>query len=260
VEGVHAVRELLVAGRRKVKEVWIGRMQAGNAVRSLGPEVEEIVALAEAGGVPLRFVSAQTVLEAARSAAPQGVIAWAEPLRPVPLASLLERPSDSTPPFILVLEAVTDPGNTGSLARSALLAGATGMVLPRHRAALVTPAMAKAAAGAVEHLKIALVPGVPAALTQLSGAGVWSVGLDPSSRVAIDEVELFCEPVALVLGSEGRGLSRLTRQRCDLLASIPQSGPLDSLGVAAAGAVACFSVAQKRRHRRPGDAEARPAR
>ena len=120
------------------------------------------------------------------------------------------------------------------------------MVLPRHRAAHVTPAVAKAAAGAVEYFPISVVSGLPAALSELKQAGVWTVGLDAEANQPVFGLELAVEPVCLVFGAEGRGLARLVRQRCDALVSIPQLGRLASLNVAAAGAVACFEVARQR--------------
>jgi 23S rRNA (guanosine2251-2'-O)-methyltransferase len=105
----------------------------------------------------------------------------------------------------------------------------------------------KAAAGAVEHLPIAVVAGVPAALSELSAAGVWTVGLDAGAKRSIWELEVATEPLALVLGAEGSGLSRLVSRRCEVLVRIPTSGPLPSLNVAAAAAIACFEVSRLRR-------------
>ena len=139
-----------------------------------------------------------------------------------------------------MLDGVTDPGNFGSLLRSAACAGATGVVIARHRSAPLTPAALKSAAGAVEKVPIAVAAGIPAALQQLAKAGVWTVGLDPAGPADLWQTTLLDVPVALVLGSEGAGLSCLVGQRCDVLARIPQSGVVESLNVAAAGAVACF--------------------
>ncbi|MEL7207781.1 MAG: RNA methyltransferase, partial [Actinomycetota bacterium] len=125
-------------------------------------------------------------------------------------------------------------------------AGATGVVLPRHRAARVTPTVAKAAAGAIEHLPIATVGGIPAALARLVELGVWTVGLDQDGDQPLWDLAVATEPVALVFGAEGRGLSRLARERCDTVVSVPQMGRLDSLNVSAAAAVACFEVARRR--------------
>jgi 23S rRNA (guanosine2251-2'-O)-methyltransferase len=146
----------------------------------------------------------------------------------------------------LALDGVSDPQNLGALLRTAEVAGVTGVVLPRHRAAHVTPTVAKAAAGAIEYLPIALVAGLPAALATMAGAGVWTVGLDPSAAEPLWSLALGAEPVAVVLGAEGAGLSRLAGQRCDVRLSIPQAGQVDSLNVAAAGALAMFEVARRR--------------
>ncbi|MBO0747707.1 MAG: 23S rRNA (guanosine(2251)-2'-O)-methyltransferase RlmB, partial [Acidimicrobiaceae bacterium] len=149
-------------------------------------------------------------------------------------------------PFLVVLDGVTDPHNLGAVMRSALSAGATGLVIGRHRAARLTPTAVKAAAGAAEHLPIALVGGIPAALNELRSAGVWTVGLDASGSGTVWELEVATEAVALVLGAEGRGLSSLVRQRCEVVVGIPMAGPLESLNVSAAAAVACFEVARRR--------------
>jgi 23S rRNA (guanosine2251-2'-O)-methyltransferase len=145
-----------------------------------------------------------------------------------------------------VLDGVTDPHNLGALLRTAVAAGMTGAVLGRHRSAHVTPTVAKAAAGAVEHLPMALVAGIPAALADMARAGVWSVGLATDGDRSIDDLDLGDQALALVLGSEGKGLSRLVRQRCDVLAAIALRGPVESLNVAAAGAVAAFTFARAR--------------
>ena len=181
----------------------------------------------------------------ARTEGAQGVLAMAAPLSPVDLDDLVV-PISGTPPFLLLLDGVTDPGNLGAVLRSAEGAGVTGVVLPRHRAAHVTPTVTKAAAGAVEHLRMALVAGLPAAMTALRDHGVWIVGLDAGGDTSIHDLTVAAEPVALVLGAEGSGLSRLVRERCDTVASIPLQGTLASLNVAAAAAVACFEIARRR--------------
>jgi 23S rRNA (guanosine2251-2'-O)-methyltransferase len=124
----------------------------------------------------------------------------------------------------------------------------TGLVVARHRSAHVTPTVAKVAAGAIEHLPIAVVPGIPNSLRQLHELGVFTVGLDGTSSNSIYDLPSEASgPVALVLGAEGKGLADLTRRRCSTLVSIPQHGSLPSLNVAVAGAVACFELARIRR-------------
>ena len=219
------------------------------------PIVEHIVELAREQRSAVREVSRAELDSTARTEAPQGVVAMADPVPEADLAELVEnRRADSAAdqrrgagaPFLLVLDGITDPGNFGAILRTAECAGVTGVVLRSHRSARITPTVAKAAAGAVEHLRFAVVPGIPAALRTLSSRDVWTVGLDAAGPRPLHELELAGEAVALVLGSEGRGLSRLVAQRCDVLASIPVHGVLGSLNVAAAAAVACFEMARRR--------------
>jgi len=239
VEGRQSVRELLLARRRRVREIWLLAEQDPSDV------VADIVELAEAERVPVRSVGRSKFFAEARCEAPQGVLAKAAPLEPTPLEDLAV-PRGSTAPFLVAVDGVTDPGNLGALLRSAECAGATGIVLPRHRAVHVTPTVTKAAAGAVEHLRFAVVGGLPAALQQLTSRGVWVVGLDGEAPTGLWDLPAADGPIALVLGAEGSGLSRLVRQRCDELVQIPLNGALGSLNVSVAGALACFEVARAR--------------
>ncbi|MCY3618136.1 MAG: 23S rRNA (guanosine(2251)-2'-O)-methyltransferase RlmB [Acidimicrobiaceae bacterium] len=238
VEGRQAVRELLLAGRRRTRSVMLARGL------DPAPIVEHIVELAREQRASVREVSRSELDATARTESPQGVVALADPLPEADLADLVG--DRAGVPFLLALDGITDPGNFGAVLRTAECAGVTGVVLPRHRSARITPTVAKAAAGAIEHLRFAVVPGIPSALRTLSSHHVWTVGLDAAGPRPLHELELSGERVALVLGSEGRGLSRLVAQRCDVLASIPLRGTLGSLNVAAAAAVACFEIARRR--------------
>lgn len=239
VEGRQAVRELLSAGRRRVRELWVAEGLDASAVMT------EILDLAAARRVPVRRVGRGRLDTMAGTEAPQGVLARAAPLVEADLDDL-GRTGPGLAPFLLALDGITDPHNLGALLRTAECAGATGALLPRHRAAHITPTVTKAAAGAIEHLPMAIVAGLPAALARLRRAGVWTVGLDADAEQSVYDLTLGTEPVALVLGAEGSGLSRLARQRCDVAVRIPQRGTLPSLNVAAAGAVACFELARRR--------------
>jgi 23S rRNA (guanosine2251-2'-O)-methyltransferase len=240
VEGRQAVRELLIAGRRRVREIWL------LAEQDPAPILEDIIALASAERVTLREVGRSKFFAQARCEAPQGVLAMAAALDEVDLDELATSRPGSPPPFLVMVDGVTDPGNLGALLRSAECAGATGIVLPRHRAVHITPTVTKAAAGAVEHLRCAVVGGLPAALAELRKQGVWVVGLDGDGEGSLWSMPAADGPIALVLGAEGSGLSRLVRQRCDAVVAIPLLGSLTSLNVAAAGALACFEVARAR--------------
>jgi 23S rRNA (guanosine2251-2'-O)-methyltransferase len=257
VEGRQAVAELLAAGRRKVLDVWV------DADAPAAPVLARIADLADEAGVPLRRVSGARLMAEARTDAPQGVLAHARPLREADLDELCRplrsghagqplrsghagREGRNGPPFLLALDGVTDPQNLGGLLRTAEGAGVTGAVLPRHRAVHVTPAVTKAAAGAIEHVPLALVSGLPAALSRVRDAGVWVVGLDPGAGDSLYDLTVADEAVLVVLGAEGRGLSRLVRERCDVLVGIPLRGRIPSLNVAAAGALALFEVSRRR--------------
>lgn len=248
VEGRQAVRELLLAGTRTVREVLLADDldQAGI--------LDDITTLARELHVPVRTLPRRRLANEASSSAPQGVIARADPLPERSLDKLAANPAA----FLLVLDGITDPGNLGALLRTAECAGVTGVILPRHRAAHITPTVTKASAGAIEHLPIALVGGVPSALSDLAAANVLTIGLDAGGDgVIFDLPPAAAGPVALVLGAEGPGLSRLVRKRVDLLVAIPLFGELNSLNVATAGAVACFELV---RHREAGAAHDHGAR
>ena len=218
------------------------------------PIVDDIIELARDQRVAVKEVSRTELAATARSESPQGVVALADPVPDTELGDLIARSIDGAAgggaalpaPFLLALDGVTDPGNFGAILRTAECAGVTGVVVPRHRAVRITPTVAKAAAGAVEHLQFASVAGLPAAMRTLSEQDVWTVGLAAAGSMHLHELELSGQPVALVLGAEGRGLSRLVAQRCDVLVSIPLGGVLGSLNVAAAAAVACFEIARRR--------------
>lgn len=243
VEGRQAVRELLIAGKRKVTEVWI----VADAEPS--PILQDIAELAEGMRVPIRDVGRAKFFAKARCEAPQGVLAMAAPLDEAELADLATTPGPTgQPPFLVALDGVTDPGNLGAVLRSAECAGVTGVVLPRHRAVHVTPSATKTAAGAVEHLPMTLVGGLPAGLAELRKQGVWLIGLDGAADKMLYELApaTLTQPVCLVFGAEDRGLSRLVRQRCDEVVAIPLEGHLASLNVSAAAALACFEVSRAR--------------
>ncbi len=248
VEGRRAVRELLAAGRRPVHDVWM----ADDLEPS--PLLDEIERLAAKRHARVLIVPRRRLEAEARTDAPQGVVAHAGPLAETDLDDLCT-PRHGVAPLLVVFDGVTDPHNLGSLLRTAECAGVTGIVVPRHRAAHVSPTVTKVAAGAVEHLAMAVVPGVPNALQRMTQAGVTTIGLDADADASLFElagghgaagVVDVTGPLALVIGAEGKGLALLTRKRCQLLVSIPQHGTIESLNVAAAGAVAFFEVARAR--------------
>ena len=242
--------ELLAAGRRPVVDVWLD--DSAEPAPILG-RIEELAAMRR---VPVRRLGRARLAAEARTDACQGVLAHARPLPEADFDELCRSPARPRgpaateggvePPFLLALDEVTDPQHLGALLRTAEAAGVTGVVLPRHRAVHVTPVVTKAAAGAVEHVPIAVVGGLPASLARATDLGLWIVGLDPAGPDSLFELTVADAGVVLVLGAEGRGLSRLARQRCDTLVAIPLRGALPSLNVAGAGALALFEIARRR--------------
>jgi 23S rRNA (guanosine2251-2'-O)-methyltransferase len=233
VEGRRAVLELLRAGRRPVRSVSVSSGARDDAA------LDEIRELA---GSALKVVGADRIDALARTDAPQGVVARAAPIRVADIDEMLGEPDA----FVVALDGVSDPRNLGAVARVAETAGATGLVLPRHRGAPITPTVTKAAAGALEYLPVAIVGGIPAALERARRAGCWTIGLDAEGDRSLFDLELADQPLVLVLGSEGRGMARLTSARCDVLVSIPMYGSIESCNVAAAAAIACHEIARRR--------------
>lgn len=257
VEGRHAVRELLLADARPTREVFL---VAGQDPADI---LNHIIDLADEAKIPIREISRSRFETMTHTQAAQGVIAKAAPLRPQPLEDLVKSasavgspssvgpaspsaPANPPKPFLVLVDGVTDPHNLGALIRSAEAAGVTGFVFSRHQSSRITPTVTKVAAGAVEHLPMAQVNSIAGAVRDLKKLGVWVVGLDEASETSVWDMNLAGEPVALVLGSEGKGLSRLVRESCDLLISIPLSGMISSLNVSAAGAIAAFVVQHQR--------------
>ncbi|HEY5011263.1 MAG TPA: 23S rRNA (guanosine(2251)-2'-O)-methyltransferase RlmB [Acidimicrobiia bacterium] len=233
VEGRRAVFELLRAGTREVRSVAL----------SEGVERDDTIdAIVAAAGSKLQMVPADRLRAMAQTDAPQGVVARADPLRSADFDALLADPLA----FLVVLDGVTDPRNLGAIVRAAETAGVTGIVMAKHRSAPVSATAAKTAAGAIEYVPFALVGGIPAALERAKRAGVWCVGLDGDGETTVSALPFARDPLAVVLGAEGRGLSTLAKRRCDLLACIPMRGAIESLNVAAAAAVACHEIARRR--------------
>ncbi len=227
--------ELLRAERRRTSKILISENQEPSSV------LDQIEREAQRRRTPVQIVSRARLDKEARTEGHQGVIAFADAIDTVGLSTLI---SDDA--FLIVADGLTDPRNLGAILRSADGAGVTGVVLPRHRSARITPAVTKTAAGAIEHLRFAEVGGVPATLATLASAGFLIVGLAGESSTSLYDLDLANGPVALVVGGEQNGLGQLVRKRCSVLASIPQRGVLSSLNAGVATSVAAYEVARQR--------------
>ena len=228
IYGIRPVVEALGSGRRKVLEV----------VDAVGNE--EVANAAGARNVEVRRASRQRVEELARSEAHQGVAASVEPYPYSGLEEILFPPE----PLVLVLDGVTDPRNLGAVLRAADAAGASGVVIPRNRAVGVTPAAVKASAGASEHVRVARVTNLRRAVDTMKETGLWVYAAEAGGKPYM-ELDL-AGAVALVLGSEGRGVRRLVREGCDGTVSIPMLGAVESLNVSVACAVLLYEARRSR--------------
>jgi 23S rRNA (guanosine2251-2'-O)-methyltransferase len=224
--GRNPVHEALLARRRRVHRIWA----------TTGAAKEPWLAKERVDAATGEDLEAR-----AGSRDHQGVVAEVDAYPYADLADLLARPE----PLLVALDEVQDPQNVGAICRTAEAAGATGLVLPERRAAHVTPAVAKASAGAVEHVPVAVVPNLARYLQEIKRDDLWIYGAAGDAPQTLWDVDLR-GGVVVVLGAEGRGLRPLVRRRCDALISIPLSGEVASLNVSAAAAVFLFEAKRQR--------------
>lgn len=227
VYGRNAVREAL-RGRREILELWVSeRAQAALPWLSDGPraQVHKERELTDASGSPDH----------------QGVVAWAAPYAYADAWEL----AGADRPLLVCLDQVTDPRNLGAVARSALGAGATGVIVPAHGAARVTPAVCRSSAGAVEHLAVAVVPNLARYLAEVKRDDLWVFAAVADGGASMWQTDLT-GGVALVLGAEGRGVRPFVRRTCDALVSIPLETGVESLNVSVAAALLLFEARRQR--------------
>lgn len=235
IYGRRAVLETLRAGRRSVRRVLLAQ-----GVKQQADIIGEIMAAARERGCPV-VESPRQAFDVAGDVNHQGVMAEAAPYPYVDLEDLLSVPGER---LYLALDHLQDVQNLGTLLRTAEAMAVTGVILPERRAAGITPAVVNASSGAVEHLRVALVANLVQALERLKQSGVWVVGLDAApGAVSLPGADLS-GALALVVGAEGEGLSRLVRQTCDWLLAIPMHGRIASLNAAVAGSIILVAARQ----------------
>ena len=228
VYGIRPAVEALKSGRRRVFEV----------IDAVGDE--KVAEAAAARGVDVKRASHQRVDELARGGVHQGVVARVEPYPYSGLEEILSTPE----PLVLVLDGIIDPRNLGAVLRAADGAGASGVVIPKDRAVGVTAAAVKASAGASEHVRVARETNLRRAMDKMKKAGLWVYAAEVGGT-PYTELDL-AGAVALVLGSEGRGVRRLVREGCDGAVSIPMIGAVESLNVSVASAVLLYEARRRR--------------
>ncbi len=240
VAGIHSVRAALKFGTEGVAELWLERTRRDR-------RLSEVADLARQAGVKVRQVDRDELDGAAEGANHQGVLAWVR----VPaaraeqdLTALLDRLQ--TPPFLLLLDEVQDPHNLGACLRTAEAAGVQAVIAPRDNAVGLTPVVCKVASGAAETLPYIQVTNLARVMDALKERGIWLIGTAGEAAEDLYGVDLR-GPLGLVLGSEGSGLRRLTRERCDALVRLPMLGQVESLNVSVAAGVCLYEALRQRR-------------
>jgi 23S rRNA (guanosine2251-2'-O)-methyltransferase len=238
IYGINAVGEALKSRGRGFEYVGVARERHDQRVQRIIDECRR-------QGVAVRFVPRRDIERLAGNSSHQGVIAVTSAKIYTGVDEILERKRGEHA-LVLVLDGVEDPHNLGAIIRTADGAGADGVLIPERRAAGVTATVAKASAGAVEHVPIAKITNVARTLEELKTRNLWTVGLDERASQDYDTLDYNLD-CALVLGAEGQGLHELVRKRCDFLVSIPMLGRVASLNVSVAAAVVLYEIARQRR-------------
>lgn len=240
VFGVHAVKAMLERGEA-LREIWV---QDGDAERRLGDVIEQ----ARSRGARLKTLPRDELDRLAQGAAHQGIIAFCAPLAPESEESLwlqLKAWPHDRPPLLLVLDGVTDVHNMGACLRSADAAGVHGVIVPKDRSAPLNATVRKVACGAAESVPVYQVTNLARAMRRLQEHGVWITGTAGEAEHSLFEVD-FVGPAALVMGAEGKGMRRLTREACDRLVKLPMAGQVSSLNVSVAAGICLFEVVRQR--------------
>ena len=238
VYGLNAVLEALQAG------VAAERLLMAETLK--GPKREQIVALAKRLNVPVRLVSRETVERAARSDKTQGVLLYLKAFEYATLEDILSRSTArQEPPLLALLDGIEDPHNLGAILRAADGAGLHGVILPKRRAVGVTATVLKTSAGAALHVPVARVSNLAYTIEALKQRDIWVVGADQNAEHVLFETDLTL-PLGFVIGSEGKGLHRLVREKCDFLVRIPMFGQVNSLNAAVAAALLFFEARRQR--------------
>jgi 23S rRNA (guanosine2251-2'-O)-methyltransferase len=240
IYGINPVTEALKARGRLLE--WVGVTKERHDLR-----LQRIVEDCRKQGVAVRFLTRQEIERMTHDHGHQGVLAVTSAKHYNDLDDLLAEKKGSHS-LIVVLDGIEDPHNLGAILRTADAAGADGVVIPERRAVGVTAAVAKASAGASEHLRIAKVTNIARTLEELKSKNLWTVGLDERGTQRYDALDYKMD-CAVVLGAEGKGMHDLVRKKCDFLISIPMLGKVPSLNVSVAAAVVLYEIVRQRRQK-----------
>ncbi len=238
IYGINAVSEALKARGRAIQYVAVARERHDARLQKLIEECKH-------AGVSVRLMPKQDIERLAGSGGHQGAVAITSAKQYCDVEDLLSKRRGQHA-LLVVLDGIEDPHNLGAIMRTADAAGADGVVIPERRAVGVTSTVAKASAGASEHLPVAKVTNIGRALEEIKAANVWTVGLDERAPQTYDSIDYMMD-CALVLGAEGKGVHDLVRKKCDFLVSIPMLGKVPSLNVSVAGAIVLYEIVRQRR-------------
>lgn len=236
--GKNPVKEALRADR-PIQKIFIGKFKGKDNA------IDKIISLAKEKGVPYHWADNYTLQKYAKFS--QGVVAIAEGKKYADYLEFLETAKEKKePPFVLILDSIEDPQNLGAIIRTADAAGVHGVIIPKNRAAGVTPTISKTSAGAIEHVPVAQVANLSSTINELKEQGLWIVGIDHNGSNKMSEVD-FNLPVAVVIGGENKGIAPLVRSRCDFIVRIPMRGKISSLNASVAAAIMMYEVYRKRK-------------
>ena len=238
VYGLHAVNAVLERAPERVLELWIAQPRSVARLNDLKDRALQ-------AGVRVQSVGGEALAKLVGEVAHQGAVAAVRPLKAWDEHDLLEALKTVADPLLLILDGVTDPHNLGACLRTADAAGVQAVLIPKDRAATVDGVVRKVAAGAAEFVPVASVTNLARTIDRLKERGIWVVGTDGEAEQTLYAADLK-RPLALVLGGEGDGMRRLTRERCDFLVRIPMAGRVESLNVSVAAGVALFEALRQR--------------
>lgn len=237
IEGRNAVMEALRSGR-SVDKIYV-------LMGSHDGPIQSIVREAKKHDTIISFVSKERLNQISETGNHQGVIALAASYEYATVEGILKKAEEKgEPPFLILLDGIEDPHNLGAILRTANLAGAHGVIIPKHRAVGLTATVAKTSAGAINYTPVAKVTNLGAVIDQLKKEGLWFVCADMGGTKMYD-LDLK-GPIGLVIGNEGGGVSRLVREKCDFIASIPMKGDIDSLNASVATGVLAYEIVRQR--------------
>jgi 23S rRNA (guanosine2251-2'-O)-methyltransferase len=238
IEGRHPVEEALLSGRT-IDKIYIAK--GGKSTN-----VNTILDMANEKKIPVSFVDRKKIDEMSQSHAHQGVLAKVSAYAYLELDDLIDKiKSKESPAFLILLDEIQDPHNLGSVLRTADASGADAVIIPKRRSATLTPIVAKTSAGAVEYVPVCKVTNMVKTIEKLKDCGLWVTGADMNGEKLYYQ-EDFKGPMALVIGNEGQGISRLVKEKCDFLVRIPMQGKVNSLNASVSASILMYEVRRQR--------------